>query len=172
MSYKNISLPDHIEIPRKFFAGFYHANISFSQIVFEGESGQVSMAFSPDGKTILTGSADKTVRLWDLHGNTVQEFKGHTDSVYSVAFSPDGKTILTGSYDKTARLWDLHEKTKQMFKGPTDAVTSEAFSPDCKAILTGSNDYTARLWYVAMPLVEFLQKGNLEKLTPEQKRKY
>ena len=64
------------------------------------------MAFSPDGKTIVSGSADKTIRLWDLDGNPIgQPFQGHSASVRSVAFSPDGKTIVSGSDDGTIRLW-------------------------------------------------------------------
>ena len=66
-----------------------------------------AVAFSPDGKTVLTGSWDKTARLWDAAtGAPVGEPLAHDDWVSSVAFSPDGRTILTGCYDRTARLWD------------------------------------------------------------------
>ena len=69
--------------------------------------GGVSVAFSPDGKTVLTGSRDKTARLWDAAtGQPVGRPWSIRQMVYAVAFSPDGKTILTGSLDKTARLWD------------------------------------------------------------------
>ncbi len=65
------------------------------------------MAFSPDGKTILTGCYDRTARLWDAAtGRPLGPPMEHSGPVKSVAFSPDGKTILTGSNDKTARLWD------------------------------------------------------------------
>ena len=66
------------------------------------------MAFSPDGKRIVSGSDDKTVRLWDADtGQPVgQPLTGHTDMVLSVAFSPDGKRIASGSVDTTVRLWD------------------------------------------------------------------
>ncbi len=74
-----------------------------------------SVAYSPDGKTILTGSIDKTARIWNLQGNELHVFTGHKDLISSVAFSGDGKSILTGSNDKTARLWDLKGNTLQVF---------------------------------------------------------
>jgi dipeptidyl aminopeptidase/acylaminoacyl peptidase len=116
------------------------------------------VAFSPDGKTILTGSNDTTARLWDLGGNIIREFKGHGIWVHSAAFSPDGKTILTGSRDKTARLWDLGGNVIRVFKGHNHYVNSVAFSPDGKSILTGSSDGTARLWEI-MTVEDFLKKG-------------
>ena len=66
------------------------------------------MAFSPDGKRIVSGSCDNTVRVWDADtGQPVgQPLTGHTDAVTSVAFSPDGKRIVSGSDDKTVRVWD------------------------------------------------------------------
>ena len=67
------------------------------------------MAFSPDGKTLASGSPDGTVRLWDLATSRPigAPLTGHTGLVTSVAFSPDGKTLATGSADDTVRLWDV-----------------------------------------------------------------
>jgi hypothetical protein len=116
---------------------------------FQGHSASVlSVAFSPDGKTIVSGSADQTIRLWDLAGNPIgQPFQGHSASVWSVAFSPDGKTIVSGSADQTIRLWDLAgNPIGQPFQGHSDSVSSVAFSPDGKTIVSGSHDHTIRLW--------------------------
>ena len=123
----------------------YYDN-NFYRIVTRHEGEIFSVAFSPDGKSILTGSNDNTVRLTDLQGNILQVFKRHEAAVTSVAFSPDGKNILTGSLDKTAILWDLHGNVLQIFKGHQDRISTVAFSPDGKNILTGSYDKTALLW--------------------------
>jgi len=109
--------------------------------------GASAVAFSPDGKYILTGSPDHTARLWETSsGKEIRRFEGHTAEVHSVAFSPDGKLILTGSYDRTARLWDAASGAEiRQFVGHSDQVLSAAFSSDGKQVLTGSKDGTARL---------------------------
>jgi hypothetical protein len=110
-----------------------------------------AVAFSPDGKAILTSSDDGTARLWDAAtGRPIGEPLRHNDRVRTVAFSRDGRAVLTGSYDGTARLWDAATGrpvgTPLQHEGPVRAV---AFSPDGKTVLTGSEDATARLWDAA-----------------------
>lgn len=107
-----------------------------------------AIAYSPDGKNLLTGSDDMTARLWDAEtGVELAQFIGHTDQVKSAAFSPDGTYVLTGSDDGTARLWNAKtgEEIRQI-TGHTGQVTSVQFSPNGKYILTTSADGTARLW--------------------------
>ena len=106
------------------------------------------MAYSPDGKTVLTGCTDQTARLWDAAtGRPIGPPLTHQGVVYVVAYSPDGRTVLTGSADKTARLWDAASGRPI---GPPlthqGIVYAVAYSPDGKTVLTGSFDQTARLW--------------------------
>ncbi|MBD2175417.1 hypothetical protein H6F42_00625 [Pseudanabaena sp. FACHB-1998] len=113
------------------------------------ESIVFSTAFSPDGRKIIAGLRDGTLRLFDtISGAPIDDpFQGHEDRVWSVAFSPDGKAIVSGSVDKTLRLWDLQgNPIGTPFRGHEDRVWSVAFSPDGKAIVSGSQDKTLRLW--------------------------
>jgi WD40 repeat protein/uncharacterized caspase-like protein len=119
-----------------------------------GHTGNVfSVAFSPDGKLVLTGSDDHTARLWDVAtGKELRQFTGITFVVSSVAFSPDGKKVLTGDWHGTVRLWDVlsgEVVSYFFFSGHTHAVHSVVFSSDGKQVLTGSTDMTARLWDAA-----------------------
>jgi hypothetical protein len=109
-----------------------------------------SISFSPNGKTIVSGSSSNTISLWNVDtSENVKTLTGHKGDVLSVCFSPDGKTVVSGSYDKTVRLWNVdtgvNVKTLTGHEGPINSVS---FSPNGKTVVSGSDDETVRLWNV------------------------
>lgn len=117
-------------------------------------SGITAVDISPDGSYYLTGSLDRTTKIWDRNGHEIRTLVGHENNVLAVAFSPvtetdpiGGKYILTGSSDRTAILWDKFGNKLGTFKDPASKadVTAVAFSPNGKEMLIGLKDGTARI---------------------------
>jgi WD40 repeat protein len=132
----------------------------------EGHSDSVlSVAISPDGKTLVSGSSDKTIKVWDLEmlillfsleghkvwyletGILLFSLEGHSGSVNTVAIRPDGTMIVSGSSDKTIKVWYLMTGDLQYtLEGHSDSVNTVAISPDGKTIVSGSSDKTIKVW--------------------------
>jgi eukaryotic-like serine/threonine-protein kinase len=119
-----------------------------------GEGTTSALAFSPDGRTIVTGhlTTQDNVRLWDAStGDLLATLSGHTDSVRTVAVSPDGLLLATAGRDNTLRIWDLAtRRAVHQLEGHTGLINRVVFSPDGRTLASGSADETIRLWDVAM----------------------
>src|SRR5258706_56009 len=109
-----------------------------------------SMCYLPDGTRVVSGSSDKTIRIWDAESGTVigEPLTGHTGGVNSVAYSPDGRHIISRSSDCTIRIWDAEtgNAVGNPLEGHGDYVLSVAYSPDGRYIISGSYDRTIRIW--------------------------
>ncbi|KAG9034307.1 hypothetical protein FRB95_013465, partial [Tulasnella sp. JGI-2019a] len=108
------------------------------------------VAICADGVTIVSGSEDHTLHLWDARTGAAigKAMKGHTDVVSCIAVSSDGTTIVSGSWDCTLCLWDAKTGAAvgEAMKGHTGSVSCIAVSPDGTTIISGSNDHTLHLW--------------------------
>jgi tetratricopeptide (TPR) repeat protein len=126
-----------------------------------------SVSFSPDGRTLTSGSEGHAVRLWDVvtdHEKAV--LAGHSERVTSVGVSPDGRILASGSYDMTIRLWDAatHQE-KAVLAGHKSEVTSVSFSPDGRTLASGSRDETVRLWDLATGQEKAVLAGHKNAIT-------
>lgn len=108
----------------------------------------LALAFSEDGRHILSGHDSGAVRLWNAEtGALLAVLAGHSGPVIAVAFSIDGRRLVSGGNDKTIKVWDAAMGTELLtLRGHRDGVTCVAFSRDGRLLISGSRDKTIRLW--------------------------
>jgi len=116
-----------------------------------GHSGGVwSVALSMDGRIVVSGSRDKTIKIWDmLTGKELRTLTGHSDVVDSVALSTDGQTLVSGSDDKTIKVWNIRTgKESGTLTGHSSEIWSLALTTDGQTLISGSRDKTIKIWDV------------------------
>ncbi|GAB4370895.1 MAG: NB-ARC domain-containing protein [Elainellaceae cyanobacterium] len=117
-------------------------------ITLQGQEGWMwAVNFSPDGKTLASGSRG-VVRLWDIEtGVCLNMLSGHTDTVHAVCYSPDGRSIASASFDATICIWNPETgECLHRLEGHHGWVRSISFSPDGQTLVSGGEDKTIRLW--------------------------
>jgi WD40 repeat protein len=113
------------------------------------------VAISPDSQTLVSASADCTVKIWDLNtGRQIRSLEEHLDSVNCIAISPDGQTLVSGSSDKTIQIWNLHtgkqiRKLGGWLPVHLDSINSLAIAPNGQTLISGSRDHIIKLWNLA-----------------------
>src|SRR5207247_10062614 len=107
----------------------------------------LNVAFSPDGKRLVTGGKEYTVKIWDVeNGDLLHTLRGHNGDVYTVAFSPDGRRVASAGEDSTVKVWDGRSgDLLRSFRGHTGLVSTMAFL-DGRTLITGSRDHRVKFW--------------------------
>ncbi len=144
----------HLTIWQANFQGLtlHNVNLAHSEVaksIFTETFGSIlSAQFSPDGKLLAAGDSQGEIRLWRVaDGQTLLNYRGHNNWIWSVAWSLDGQTLASGSLDQTVRIWDSSNgQCLKTLSGHTSYVSSVAWSPDGQYIASGSDDQTVKLW--------------------------
>ncbi len=125
--------------------------------VFEGHRDAIySLALSPDGKILATGSYDQKIKLWDVEaGKEIKTLSGHNGCVYGLVFRPDGKILASASADRTVKLWDVASgQRRETFSQPLKEQFAVAFSADGKKLVAGGADNRIRVWEISETAAE------------------
>jgi WD40 repeat protein len=153
-SLKNVDSDTVFRAEQALRQAVYQAN---EQNRFLGAGVAPSVAFSPDGSSIVVPTNDSDFTLWRRDGTLLKTFKGHKGWVRSVIFSPDGQELVSASVDQTVKLWRRDGTLIRTFDAHREGVSSVAFSPNGRLLVSGGYDGTAKLWQWNGPLLHTLK---------------
>jgi WD40 repeat protein len=156
----------------------YDLNTGQTHMILSGHKALVrTLAFSPDGHRLASGSFDTTVKVWDVSPEqelrmqaglppSVQTSSGFDGRVRAVAFSPDGERLAAGGMDRRVRIWDTNTwKELLILRDPTSAIVGMAFSLDGRRLATGGDDSTIKLWDLATGQIQRILHGHTNWVT-------
>ncbi|CAD5969617.1 AAA-like domain-containing protein [Planktothrix agardhii] len=133
-----------------------------NQTLLGHQQGVWGIKFTPDNQSIISGSWDKTARIWGIDGTLRQTFKGHNGQVWSIAIQPEGKWIASSSDDNTIKLWKFNGQLLQTLTGHQDGIWGLDLSPDGQVIASASRDQTVKLWRWNPQLKSFIDQNTLK----------
>jgi WD40 repeat protein len=160
------SIPDSTESQVK----IWDAKTGKLVVALKGHTASVwCLAWTPDGKTLISGSSDHSIRTWNTtNWKQIAVFDGHTNLVHGIAISPNGRILASASYDNTARLWNLENgQPVSLPLEHVDLVNCVSFSADGKLLATGCDDHNAHMWDVSA----ILKEAGLDELLLDQRDK-
>lgn len=131
------------------------------------EGSVVAISFFANGHSFVSGSDDKTLRLWDTSARraftVMSDHSGYVSSITAVATSPDGHTFASGSLDSTVKIWNFRSgKPTQLLFGHTNRVLAVAFDPSSRYLVSGSGDRTVKLWALSRGKSILTLKGHAD----------
>ena len=125
------------------------------------------LCFSSDGERIITGSADRTLVVWNINGTPIKTFKDHDSFIEDIDISPSGRIIASATSGRTVNLWNMEGNLLATFEGHTDKVLGVRFHPSGKSLASVSSDRTVRIWDLKGNLLKTLygHKGSVHSIS-------
>ena len=125
------------------------------------------LSFSPDGQRIVTGSADRTLIIWNINGTPIKTIKAHDTFIEDVAISPSGRLIASASRGRDIKLWNMEGTLVTVLEGHTDKVLAVNFDPSGRFLVSVSSDRTMKIWNIQGNLLKTLHghKGGVHSIT-------